>query len=151
MKLLSLMMSAFMVLGAQALGQEIMLPTEYTVEMWNKDPNDKKRKMVFSEDIIQVAPGAVITWLATDKGHNVQFIDGPDGVKLFKKTKISSDVTLTLDEPGIYVYVCTPHAGSGMLALVVVGEATADAIEQAADAKVHGKSKRKLKTLLASL
>ncbi len=151
MKLLSLLVSAVMCLGVQALAQETALPTEYTVEMWNKDPNNKKRKMVFSEDIIQVAPGAVITWLATDKGHNVQFIDGPDGVELAKKTKVSHDVTLTLNDPGIYVYVCTPHASTGMLALVVVGEASADAIEQAADAKVRGKSKKKLKTLLAGL
>lgn len=151
MKLLSLMVSAVMGLGVQALAQETTLPTEYTVEMWNKDRDDKKRKMVFSEDIIQVAPGAVITWLATDKGHNVQFIDGPDGVELAKKSKVSRDVTLTLNDPGVYVYVCTPHASTGMLALVVVGEATADAIEQAADAKVRGKSKKKLKTLLAGL
>ena len=151
MKLLSLMVSAFIGLGVQALAQETTLPTEYTVEMWNKDPNYKKRKMVFSEDIIQVAPGAVITWLATDKGHNVQFIDGPDGVELAKKSKVSRDVTLTLNDPGVYVYVCTPHSSTGMLALVVVGEATADAIEQAADAKVRGKSKKKLKTLLAGL
>ena len=151
MKLLTLMVSAVMGLGVQALAQETTLPTEYTVEMWNKDPEDKKRKMVFSKDIIQVAPGAVITWLATDKGHNVQFIDGPDGVELAKKSKVSRDVTLTLDEPGVYVYVCTPHASTGMLALVIVGDATADAIEQAADAKVRGKSKEKLKTLLAGL
>ena len=151
MKLLTLMVSAVMGLGVQALAQETTLPTEYTVEMWNKDPEDKKRKMVFSKDIIQVAPGAVITWLATDKGHNVQFIDGPDGVELAKKSKVSSDVTLILDEPGVYVYVCTPHASTGMLALVIVGDATADAIEQAADAKVRGESKKKLKTLLAGL
>ena len=44
-----------------------------------------------------------------------------------------------------------PTRAPGMLALVVVGEATADAIEQAADAKVRGKSKKKLKTLLAGL
>ena len=145
------MASVVIGLGVQALAQETTLPTEYTVEMWNKDPDNKKRKMVFSEDIIQVAPGAVITWLATDKGHNVQFIDGPDGVELAKKSKVSRDVTLTLDEPGVYVYVCTPHASTGMLAIVVVGEATTDAIEQAADAKVRGKSKKKLKTLLTGL
>lgn len=145
------MASAVIGLGVQGLAEETTLPTKYTVEMWNKDPDDMKRKMVFSEDIIQVAPGAVITWLATDKGHNVQFIDGPDGVELAKKSKVSRDVTLTLNDPGVYVYVCTPHASTGMLAIVVVGEATTDAIEQAADAKVRGKSKKKLETLLTGL
>ena len=151
MKLLSLMVSAVMGLGVQALAQETTLPTEYTVEMWNKDPDDKKRKMVFSEDIITVAPGAAVTWLATDRGHNVQFIDGPDGVDLAKKSKVSNDVTITLNEPGVYVYVCTPHASTGMLGIVVVGAATDEAIEQASNAKVRGKSKKKLKTLLAGL
>jgi pseudoazurin len=130
---------------------ETTLPTEYTVEMWNKDPDDRKRKMVFSEDVITVAPGAEVTWLATDRGHNVEFIDGPDGVELAGKSKLGKDVTITMTEPGVYVYVCTPHATMGMIGVVVVGEATPEAIAQAADAKVRGKSKKKLAELLADL
>jgi pseudoazurin len=122
-----------------------------TVEMWNKDPDDKKRKMVFSEEIVVVEPGESVTWLATDKGHNVQMIDGPDGVDLPKKSKLSKDVTLTFDEPGVYVYVCTPHASMGMIGIVVVGELTQEGIDAVRDAKVKGKSKKKFKTLLAEL
>jgi len=122
-----------------------------TVEMWNKDPDDKKRKMVFSEEIVVVEPGESVTWLATDKGHNVQMIDGPDGVDLPKKSKLSKDVTLTFDEPGVYVYVCTPHASMGMSGIVVVGELTQEGIDAVRDAKVRGKSKKKFKTLLAEL
>ena len=127
------------------------LPTEYTVEMWNKDPDDRKRKMVFSEEIITVAPGAEVTWLATDKGHNVQMIDGPEGYDLPKKSKLSKDVTLTFDQEGVYVYVCTPHATMGMIGIVVVGEATEEAIAAVKDAKVRGKSKKKFKALVADL
>ena len=127
------------------------LPAEYTLEMWNKDPDDKKRKMVFSEEIITVAAGAEVTWLATDKGHNVELIDGPDGVDLPKKSKISKDVTLTFDEPGVYVYVCTPHATMGMIGVVVVGEATPESLAAIEDAKVRGKSKKKLEDLVAQL
>ena len=122
-----------------------------TVEMWNKDPDDKKRKMVFSEEIVVVEPGESVTWLATDKGHNVQMIDGPDGVDLPKKSKLSKDVTLTFDEPGVYVYVCTPHASMGMIGIVVVGELTQEGIDAVRDTKVRGKSKKKFKTLLAEL
>ena len=122
-----------------------------TVEMWNKDPDDKKRKMVFSEEIVVVEPGESVTWLATDKGHNVQMIDGPDGVDLPKKSKLSKDVTLTFDEPGVYVYVCTPHASMGMIGIVVVGELTQEAIDAVRDAKVRGKSKKKLKALVAEM
>ena len=122
-----------------------------TVEMWNKDPDDKKRKMVFSEEIVVVEPGESVTWLATDKGHNVQLIDGPDGYDLPKKSKISKDVTLTFDEPGVYVYVCTPHATMGMIGIVVVGELTQEAIDEVRDAKLRGKSKKKFKELLSEL
>jgi len=131
--------------------KELTLPTEYTVEMWNKDPDDRKRKMVFSEEIIVVAPGAEVTWLATDKGHNVEMIDGPDGYKLPKKSKLSKDVTLTFDTPGVYVYVCTPHASMGMIGIVVVGELTQEGIDAVRDAKVRGKSKKKFKELLAEV
>ena len=122
-----------------------------TVEMWNKDPDDKKRKMVFSEEIVVIEPGESVTWLATDKGHNVQMIDGPDGYDLPKKSKLSKDVTLTFDQPGVYVYVCTPHASMGMIGIVVVGELTQEGIDAVKDAKVKGKSKKKFKELLAEL
>ena len=122
-----------------------------TVEMWNKDPDDKKRKMVFSQEIVTIEPGQSITWIATDKGHNVEFIDGPDGAKLAKKSKLSKDVTLSFDTPGVYVYVCSPHASMGMIGIVVVGDLTQEAIDAVRDAKVKGKSKKKFKELLAEL
>ena len=122
-----------------------------TVEMWNKDPDNKKRKMVFSEEIVVVEPGESVTWLATDKGHNVQMIDGPDGHDLPKKSKLSKDVTLTFDQEGVYVYVCTPHASMGMMGIVVVGELTQEAVDAIRDVKVKGKSKKKFKELLANL
>jgi pseudoazurin len=124
---------------------------DVTLEMWNKDPDDKKRKMVFSQEIVTIEPGQSVTWLATDKGHNVQMIDGPDGYDLPKKSKISKDVTLTFDTPGVYVYVCTPHATMGMIGIVVVGEVTDEALAAIEDAKVRGKSKKKLEELVADL
>lgn len=122
-----------------------------TLEMWNKDPDDKKRKMVFSQEIVTIEAGESVTWLATDKGHNVQLIDGPDGVELEKKSKISKDVTITFDEPGVYVYVCTPHATMGMIGIVVVGELTQEAVDAVRDAKLRGKSKKKFEQLLSEL
>lgn len=144
-----LTMIVALAVAAPALAQE--LPTEYTVEMWNKDPSDKTRKMVFSEEIIRVAPGATVTWLATDKGHNVEFVDGPDGVELAPKSKIGTDATVTFTEPGVYVYVCSPHASMGMIGIVVVGEATPEAVAMIADAKMNGQSKKKFDALLGEL
>lgn len=122
-----------------------------TVEMWNKDPDDKSRKMVFSQEIVTIEAGESVTWLATDKGHNVELIDGPDGVELEKKSKLSKDVTITFDKPGVYVYVCTPHASMGMIGIVVVGDLTQEAVDAIKDAKLKGKSKKKFKALLAEL
>ena len=122
-----------------------------TVEMWNKDPEDKKRKMVFSEEIVAIEAGESVTWLATDKGHNVEMIDGPDGYKLPKKSKISKDVTITFDTPGVYVYVCTPHATMGMIGMIIVGDLTQEGVDAIRDAKLRGKSKKKFKQLLSEL
>lgn len=144
-----LTMIAALAIAAPALAQE--LPTEYTLEMWNKDPSDKTRKMVFSEEVIHVAPGATVTWLATDKGHNVEFVDGPDGVELATKSKVGADATVTFTEPGVYVYVCTPHASMGMIGIVIVGDATPEAVAMISDAKMNGQSKKKFEALLSEL
>ena len=124
---------------------------DVTVEMWNKDPDDKKRKMVFSQEIVTIEAGQSVEWLATDKGHNVQIIAGPEGYELPKKSKLSKDVTLTFDQEGVYVYVCTPHASMGMIGIVVVGDLTQEGVDAIKDAKVKGKSKKKFKQLLAEL
>ena len=126
-------------------------PAQHFVEMWNKDPEDKKRRMVFSEEIIRVSPGDLIQFIATDKGHNVEFIDGPDGVKLPGKSKLNQDVEVYLNEPGVYVYVCTPHASMGMIGVVVVGDLTQEGVDAVRDAKLRGKAAKKFKELLSEL
>ena len=116
-----------------------------TVEMLNK--RDDGAKMVYSEDITRIDAGDTITWVPTSKGHNVEFIAGPDGWKAPKKSKLSKEVTITFDTPGVYVYQCSPHKSMGMIAIVVVGDGDNDVSK----AKVKGKSKKKLKALLAEL
>ena len=118
---------------------------DLTIEMLNK--RDDGAKMVYSADIARVEVGTSITWIPTSKGHNVEFIAGPDGWKAPKKSKNGKEVTITFDTPGVYLYQCTPHASMGMIALVVVGEGDNDV----SGAKVRGKSKKKLKELLESL
>lgn len=119
-----------------------------TIEMLNK--RDDGAKMVYSEDIARIDVGDTITWVPTSKGHNVEFVAGPEGWDLPKKSKNNKEVAITFDTPGIYMYQCTPHKSMGMIALVVVGEDTSnkDAI---AKAKAMGKSKKKLKELLGEL
>ena len=119
---------------------------DMTIEMLNKDADGNK--MVYSEEIARVDVGDTITWVPTDKGHNVEMIASPNDMKF--KSKNSKEAAITFEEPGIYYYWCTPHKGMGMIGLVVVGGDTSnkDAI---AGAKAMGKSKKKLKALLGEL
>ena len=122
---------------------------DLTIDMLNK--RDDGAKMVYSEDIARIDVGDTITWLPTSKGHNVEFIAGPDGWDAPRKSKLSKEVTITFDTPGVYLYQCSPHKTMGMIAIVVVGELTQEGVDAIKGAKVKGKSKKKLKALLADL
>ena len=121
---------------------------DMSIDMLNK--RDDGAKMVYSEDIARIDLGDTITWNPKSKGHNVHFIAGPEGWKLPKKSKNNKEVSITFDTPGIYLYQCTPHASMGMIALVVVGDDTSN-LDAIAGYKARGKSKKKLKSLLADL
>ena len=117
-----------------------------SIEMLNKDANGKK--MVYSQEVVKIDVGDSVTWLPTSKGHNVEMIASPNNMKF--KSKNNKEVNIIFDTPGIYYYWCTPHKGMGMIGLVVVGSDVSN-IDDIANAKAIGKSKKKLKTLLASL
>jgi pseudoazurin len=122
-----------------------VLAADISIDMLNK--RDDGAKMVYSEDIARIDVGDTITWLPTSKGHNVEFIAGPDGWEAPKKSKLSKEYAYTFDTPGVYLYQCTPHKSMGMIAVVVVGDGDNDI----SGAKVKGKSKKKLKEILEQL
>ena len=119
---------------------------DLTIEMLNKDAHGNK--MVYSEEIASIEVGDTVTWVPTDKGHNVEMISSPNDLKF--KSKNNKEAKITFEVPGIYLYWCTPHKGMGMIGLVVVGGDTSHA-DIVAKAKVRGKSKKKLKKLLDEL
>jgi pseudoazurin len=119
-----------------------------TVEMLNK--RDDGAKMAYSEDITRIDVGDTITWVPTSKGHNVEFVAGPEGWNAPKKSKNNKEVAITFDIPGIYFYQCSPHKAMGMIAFVVVGDDTSN-LADIAGAKVVGKSKKKFADLLDNL
>ena len=98
--------------------------SDLSIDMLNK--RDDGKRMVYSVEVAKIEKGQTITWVAKDKGHNVEMILGPDGYELPKKSKLSKDISLTFDTPGIYLYKCTPHVGMGMIGLVVVGGDTSN-------------------------
>ena len=120
---------------------------EHEVKMLNKSA---KGIMVFEPDVVKVAPGDSVHFVAADKGHNVESIDGmiPEGAAPFKG-EMNKDVTVTLDKPGVYGFKCKPHYAMGMVGLVIVGDpvnkSTAAAVEQ------KGKAKKKFEDLLGQI
>ena len=144
MKVLAFFMAVFSLVFVSSMAYAETI----TIDMLNK--RDDGAKMVYSQDIARVAVGDTITWVPTSKGHNVEFVAGPDGADLPKKSKNNKEVSITFDVPGIYFYQCTPHKGMGMVALVVVGDDTSNK-DTIAKAKAVGKSKKKLKAMLGEL
>ena len=132
-----------------AIGMGTAHAEDITIDMLNK--RDDGAKMVYSQDIATIDVGDTITWLPTQKGHNVEFIAGPDDWKAPKKSKLGKEYSYTFDTPGVYLYQCTPHKSMGMIAIVVVGDLTQEGVDAIRDAKVKGKSKKKLKEILEQL
>jgi halocyanin-like protein len=80
----------------------------------------------FGPAAIAVSPGTTVVWEWTGRGgdHNVVAENGAfDSVDLVRTE--GHTFAYTFDEPGVYAYVCDPHAGLGMRGAVVVavGEA----------------------------
>ena len=116
------------------------------IEMLNKLG---KERMLYSIKLVEVDVNDKIIWKSTTKGHNVEFVVMPKGVKKFK-SKINKDATYEFKVPGIYLYQCTPHKAMGMIGIVVVGndKSNLDAVKKA---KMRGKSKKVFKELLKGL
>ena len=122
------------------------LAADVTIEMLNKDADGNR--MVYSQEIAKIEVGDTVIWLPASKGHNVEMISSPNDMKF--KSKNGKEAKITFDTPGLYYYWCTPHKGMGMIGLVVVGNDLSN-VDDIASAKAIGKSKKKLKALLASL
>ena len=120
---------------------------EHQVKMLNKGAEGI---MVFEPNVVKVAPGDSVHFVAADKGHNVESIDGmiPEGAAPFKG-EMNKDVTVTLDKPGVYGFKCKPHYGMGMVGLIVVGEPVNKTAAAAVEQK--GKAKKKFEVLLGQI
>ena len=104
--------------------------SEFDVKMLNHSASGD---MQFDPQLLKVSPGDTVHFLAVDKGHNVQSLDGmiPDGAKAFSG-EIGENLTVTFSVPGIYGYRCAPHGTLGMVGLVVVGNPANEAAAKSA-------------------
>ena len=108
--------------------------------------------MWYSEDVTRVEVGETITWKPTVGGHNVHFVAWPEEYKMTQKPsgRIGQEYTITLTEPGIYVYLCTPHVRHGMISFIIVGDDISNK-DQIAETLLFGKSQTKLNEFIESL
>ena len=106
-------------------------------------------EMSYSPEILYSEVGDKIIW-PKSKGHNVEFIAGPAGFSLPKRSKMNKQFDMVLDTPGVYYYWCTPHKGTGMIGLIVVGKDISNK-NVISKAKAVGKSKKKLASLIEKL
>ena len=75
----------------------------------------------FSIEVANIDVGDTVEWLPKNKGHNVEFLAGPDMADLPPKSNMNEFHSVLFERPGVYLYGCTPHLNMGMLGLIVVG------------------------------
>lgn len=136
---------------ALALGSFSAFAATIEIQMLNKNPDNKKERMVFIPSFVVAQPGDVIKFVSVDKGHNS--VSGkdmiPEGVEAWK-SKTSKDFELTVEKPGVYGYICAPHEAMGMVGMIVVeGEGMLDNLDAVKEAKKKGKAKAVFADLIA--
>tara|TARA_B100000945_G_scaffold159667_1_gene128207 strand:+ start:351 stop:794 length:444 start_codon:yes stop_codon:yes gene_type:complete len=115
------------------------IAADETIEMLNKQG---KESMVYSKKVVRIKSGDTVNWIATTKGHNVEFIKGgvPEGVEKFK-SKFNKDTQYKFTIPGIYAYWCTPHKSMGMIGFVIVDDNKTN-LDEIKKIRFSGKSKK---------
>jgi pseudoazurin len=113
------------------------MAADVDVQMLNKGADGTA--MVFEPNLVRINVGDTVSFLATDKGHDVQSIDGmiPAGATAFKG-EINQPFTETFTVPGVYAVRCLPHYVLGMVGVVVVGDdlSNLDALKAAHNPKL---------------
>ncbi|MGO7611121.1 pseudoazurin [Rhizobium ruizarguesonis] len=124
------------------------MAADHQIQLLNKGADGV---MVFEPGFVKIAPGDTVTFVPTDKSHNVETYKGliPDGAAQFK-SKPNEEFQTKFDVPGAYVVKCTPHAGMGMVALIQVGDAPAN-LDAIKTAKVPNPVRKRLDADLAQV
>jgi len=103
---------------------------------------------VFEPSVVHVAVGDTVTFVPSAVMQNAETIPGmlPEGATAFRGG-VNEQVTVSFDVPGTYGIACKKHFGIGMVALVVVGDAPADATT-VDDARLPFRARERFKEML---
>ena len=79
--------------------------------------------MIFEPAVLKVAVGDSVTFESTDAAHNSASLPGMIPANAVPwNGQLSRDITVTLTEPGVYAYQCTPHSIMAMVGVIQVGD-----------------------------
>ncbi|MFC4353303.1 pseudoazurin [Fodinicurvata halophila] len=125
------------------------LAADHEVQMLNKGADGKP--MAFEPAYLEIEPGDTVTFVLTDRNHNAEIIPGmlPEGAEEWKGA-MNEEITVTFDQEGIYGYKCLPHYGMGMVGVIKVGDAMANA-DAAEEVKHPGRAGQKMAELFEQL
>ena len=100
---------------------ELSQGSEHTIKMLNSGEGGQ---MIFEPAVIKVSKGDTIHFKAIDMSHNSATIDGmmPESAEAWSG-QLNNDISVTLEEEGVYVYQCDPHVIMAMIGVIQVGEA----------------------------
>ncbi|HUZ75212.1 MAG TPA: pseudoazurin [Stellaceae bacterium] len=136
------------VVGIAALG---FCGTSYAenivVKELNKGPDGF---FVFEPDLVKIKPGDSVSFVAADKGHDVQSVPGmiPAGAQPFK-SPMSQNLAVTFTQPGVYVFECMPHVSLGMVGVIVVG--SPGNLQQVDTSKLPNKARQKVAAIFQQI
>jgi len=115
---------------ALTLASSMVMAAEHVVEMKNSGADGA---MVFEPGFVKAQPGDTVKFVLVDPAHNSVSVEVPEGAEGWQGA-MNESITVTLDEEGVYVYKCTPHAALNMAGIIQVGDpVNRDAAKAAVD------------------
>lgn len=111
-------MKKFVAAAALAALAGAALATEHQVRM---QTSGKDGSMVFEPAFLKAAKGDKVKFIKTDPSHNSSAVVVPTGATPWKG-KMDEEITVSLDQEGVYIYVCDPHKVMAMTGVVQVGK-----------------------------
>lgn len=94
------------------------MAADHQVRMLN---TGKDGSMVFEPGFLRVAKGDTVKFVKVDPSHNSASVLVPAGATPWKG-KPDEEISVKLDQEGVYLYVCEPHKIMGMAGVIQVGK-----------------------------